>query len=201
MKYNGVAYEEMPDKVLMAAFKEGDEIAYSELCHRFEPRITSFLLRFQNGFSRAVKVEDIVQEAFIKLYTHGHLYNEQTAEFSTWLFTIAANLSRTEIRKTKRRNTDSLDGLWEDMRGDFSIDDVLYGGDLTREIESREYVDWGMQKLQEFVDEHPVFGTVLLLRGFHELEYQIIADIMNIPIGTVKSRINRARVCLRNGSY
>ncbi|TKJ16927.1 hypothetical protein CEE44_00115 [Candidatus Woesearchaeota archaeon B3_Woes] len=200
MKHNGEVYVEMPDKVLIAAFKEGDERAYSELYHRYEPRLTGFIFRFENGFKGAVEVGDIVQQTFTKLYTRAQLYNEQTAEFGTWLFTIAANLAKTELRNLKRRKTCSLDGMWEDIRNDFSVDDVLYGGNLTMELELSAKVDSAMQRLIGFFDENRALSTAYVLRSLQGLKYQTIADIMDIPLGTVKSRVHRARKYLRNGS-
>ncbi len=200
MEHNGAAYAKMPDKVLMAAFKQGDLGAYLELYDRFKPKITNFLIGFEKNFSRPVKVEDIVQDTFAKLYTHGHLYNDNGAELSTWLFTIAGNLARTDMRKAKNRNTTFFSNLTKARNG-FSIDNLLYGGNLTDELESQQYFRSAMQRFQRFADEHPVFRTVLLLRGFQGMDYNTIASIMKIPVGTVKSRINRARLYLRNCSY
>ena len=202
MECNRAAYEGIPDKKVMAAFKEGDVGAYIELYHRFEERISGFLQRFQNKLTGAVTVDDIVQHTFINLYTRGHLYNEQEDnKFNTWLFTIAANLARTEVSKLKRRNTHSLNEFKESSRHDFSVDDILYGGDVTKELELGESVGFVMRGLERLFDEHEVFCTVLLLRGVQGLKYQTIADIMHIPVGTVKSRINRGREYLRNGYY
>ena len=92
------------DEELIARFQEGDEQAYVELVNRFRNRLMSFIYRYVNDMEQA---EDIVQDALIKLYTHKHYY-KNIAKFSTWIYTIAANLAKTELRKKKTRKVTYL---------------------------------------------------------------------------------------------
>ena len=92
------------DEELIARFQEGDEQAYVELVNRFRNRLMSFIYRYVNDMEQA---EDIVQDALIKLYTHKHYY-KNIAKFSTWIYTIAANLAKTELRKKKSRKVTYL---------------------------------------------------------------------------------------------
>ena len=87
------------DEELIARFQKGDENAYTELVNRYRDRLMTFVYRFVSDMEQA---EDIVQDALVKVYTHKHYYKE-VAKFSTWVYTIAGNLAKTELRKKKRR--------------------------------------------------------------------------------------------------
>ena len=87
------------DEELIARFQNGDEQAYVELVNRYRDRLMTFVYRFVND---GVIAEDIVQDTLVKLYTHKDYYRN-IAKFSTWIYTIAGNLAKTELRKKKRR--------------------------------------------------------------------------------------------------
>ena len=95
---------ELSDEILIKKFQEGDVGAYNQIVFRFKDRLLNFIYRFVNDLDLA---EDLVQDTLLKLYTHKDSYRE-IAKFSTWLYTIAANLARTELRKKKRRKTFSV---------------------------------------------------------------------------------------------
>ena len=86
--------------------------AYNQIVYRYKDRLLNFIYRFLNDLDRS---EDLVQDTLLKLYTHKDSYKE-IAKFSTWLYTIAANLARTELRKIKRRKTFSVTELSRDDR-------------------------------------------------------------------------------------
>ena len=88
---------QITDEVLIKQFQDGDIRSYNQLVHRYKDK----LLNFVHGFVHDIdKAEDLVQDTFMKLYTHKDSYRE-IAKFSTWLYTIAGNLARTELRKLK----------------------------------------------------------------------------------------------------
>ena len=87
------------DEELIASFQNGNEQAYIELVRRYRDRLMTFVFRFLGDMELS---EDIVQDTMIKVYTHKHYYKE-IAKFSTWIYTIAGNLAKTELRKRKRR--------------------------------------------------------------------------------------------------
>ncbi|GAH74108.1 unnamed protein product, partial [marine sediment metagenome] len=95
------------DEELIAQFQAGNEDAYLEIVERFKDRLFAFIYRFVGDEDLA---EDLVQDTLIKVYTHRHAYRE-IARFSTWIYTIAGNLARTELRKRKRRATFSMSAL------------------------------------------------------------------------------------------
>ncbi len=172
------------DEKLILRFQDGDINAYNELVKRYKDRLFNFVLRYFNNREQA---EDVVQETFIKLYTHANYY-KNVAKFSTWIFTIAKNNALTELRKNKRKKTDSMwtdDGKFIDLNSKDEAIDVKVENEMA------------INQLNKFLDEIPEnFRMAVVLRDFQELSYDEISRILEIPIGTIKSRINRGRIQL-----
>lgn len=182
-----MSLHEFTDEELMAQFQEGNENAYLEIVKRFKDRLFTFVYRFVGDGELA---EDLVQDTLVKLYTHRNSYRE-IAKFSTWIYTVAGNLARTELRKRKRRATFSMSSL---KHGDREFD---YPADGVEPVDKHEggaiegQIKWALGQL-------PVhFRTVIILRDVQELSYEEISKIVRIPLGTVKSRVNRARLRLQ----
>ena len=178
---------ELSDEVLIKKFQDGDINAYNQIVYRYKDRLLNFIYRFLHDLDRS---EDLVQDTLLKLYTHKNSYKE-IAKFSTWLYTIAANLARTELRKLKRRKTFSVTELSHDDR-EFIIrsSDV----DPSDDHLSRNFEKNVQQALLLLPDD---FKTIIILRDIQELSYDEISKIVELPLGTVKSRINRGRVKLQ----
>ena len=172
------------DEKLILRFQEGDINAYNELVKRYKDRLLNFVFRYFNNVEQA---EDVVQDTLIKLYTHASYY-KNVAKFSTWIFTIAKNNALTELRKNKRKKTDSLwtnDGKFIDISS------------KEESLESKVQNEIAIDQLNKFLDEIPEnFRMAVVLRDFQELSYEEISTILEIPIGTIKSRINRGRIQL-----
>ena len=175
------------DEELIARFQEGDEQAYIELVNRYRNKLITFVYRFVNEFEQA---EDIVQDALLKLYTHKHYYRN-IAKFSTWIYTIAGNLAKTELRKKKQRKVTSISQIGPEDR-DYEIPSVAPDTDETAQS---EYIEKTIQAAIQKLPLH--FRTVTILRDIQELSYEEISKIVDVPLGTVKSRINRARLQLQ----
>jgi RNA polymerase sigma-70 factor (ECF subfamily) len=174
----------LSDEKLILRFQEGDINAYNELVKRYKDRLLNFVFRYFNNREQA---EDVVQDTLIKLYTHASYY-KNIAKFSTWIFTIAKNNALTELRKNKRKQTDSL---WTD---DGKVIDIN-SNDQT--LDRRVQNEIAVNQLNKFLDEIPEnFRMAVVLRDFQELSYDEISKILEIPIGTIKSRINRGRIQL-----
>ena len=172
------------DEKLILRFQEGDINAYNELVKRYKDRLFNFVLRY---FNNAEQAEDVVQDTLIKLYTHASYY-KNIAKFSTWIFTIAKNNALTELRKNKRKQTDSL---WTE---DGKVIDI---NSKEESLESKVQNEIAIDQLNKFLDEIPEnFRMAVVLRDFQELSYDEISKILEIPIGTIKSRINRGRIQL-----
>jgi len=172
------------DEKLILRFQEGDINAYNELVKRYKDRLLNFVFRYFNNVEQA---EDVVQDTLIKLYTHASYY-KNVAKFSTWIFTIAKNNALTELRKNKRKKTDSL---WTD---DGQVIDI---NSKEESLDSKVQNEIAIDQLNKFLDEIPEnFRMAVVLRDFQELSYEEISKILEIPIGTIKSRINRGRIQL-----
>ena len=92
------------DEILIKQFQNGDRQSYNELVFRYKDKILNFLYRFMHDIDLA---QDLAQETFLKVYIKKDSYRE-ISKFSTWLYTIASNLAKTELRKIKRRKTYSI---------------------------------------------------------------------------------------------
>lgn len=175
------------DEELIARFQEGDEQAYTELVNRYRDRLMSFVFRFINDMEKA---EDIVQDTLLKLYTHRHYYRN-IAKFSTWIYTIAGNLAKTELRRKKRHKVTNLSQMGTE-ESEYILPSV--------EPETGETAQghFAEKQIQKAIQELPLhFRTVVILRDIQELSYEEISKIVDVPLGTVKSRINRARLQLQ----
>ena len=175
------------DEDLIERFQNGDEQAYIELVNRYRDRLMNFVYRFVNDYEQS---EDIAQETLIKLYTHKHYY-KKIAKFSTWIYTIAANLAKSELRKKKTRKVTNLSQMsTQEKEYELPADQP----DTDQAIES-EFIE---KRIQAAIQKLPLhFKTVTILREIQELSYEEISIIVDVPLGTVKSRINRARLQLQ----
>ena len=175
------------DEDLIERFQNGDEQAYIELVNRYRDRLMNFVYRFVNDYDQS---EDIAQETLIKLYTHKHYY-KKIAKFSTWIYTIAANLAKSELRKKKSRKVTNLSQMsTQEKEYELPADQP----DTDQAIES-EFIE---KRIQAAIQKLPLhFKTVTILREIQELSYEEISKIVDVPLGTVKSRINRARLQLQ----
>jgi len=175
------------DEDLIERFQNGDEQAYIELVNRYRDRLMNFVYRFVNDYEQS---EDIAQETLIKLYTHKHYY-KKIAKFSTWIYTIAANLAKSELRKKKTRKVTNLSQMsTQEKEYELPADQP----DTDQAIES-EFIE---KRIQAAIQKLPLhFKTVTILREIQELSYEEISKIVDVPLGTVKSRINRARLQLQ----
>ena len=178
---------ELTDEQLIKEFQEGDVGAFNQIVLKYKDRLLNFIYRFMNDIDKA---EDLVQDTFLKLYTHKHSYKE-IAKFSTWIYTIAGNLAKTELRKRKRRKVPLLSQMNTDDRKYEIPSTELQSEDIVQGEYTERYI------LKAILQLPLHFRTVVILRDIQELSYEEISKIVNVPLGTVKSRINRARLQLQ----
>tara|TARA_A100001234_G_scaffold112418_1_gene98803 strand:- start:58 stop:645 length:588 start_codon:yes stop_codon:yes gene_type:complete len=175
------------DEMLISRFQSGDENAYVELVNRYKDKLTNFVFYFLKDEEHS---EDIVQETFIRLYEKKHYYKE-IAKFSTWIYTIARNLANTELRKKSRTKIMYLSQMSNDKKDyDLKSSDPELNKNIENEFLMKE-IHAAIDKLQEN------YKTVIVLRDIQGLDYEQISKIIGVPLGTVKSRINRARLQLQ----
>ena len=174
------------DEELISRFQNGDERAYVELVNRYKDRLLNFVFQFLGDIEQA---EDVVQDTMLRLYEKKHYYKE-IAKFSTWIYTIARNLANTELRKRKRRKTTYLSQLSKERQ--FEIPAIQ--DDVDQSLQN-EFINDRIQSAISNLPEH--FKVVIILRDIQELSYEDISNIVEVPLGTIKSRINRARIQLQ----
>lgn len=180
----------LSDEDLMGRVAEDDERAFSELVHRYQGRVMNLVSRVLNDRECS---DDLAQEVFVRVFVHRRNYR-RGSKFSTWLFTIAANLAKNEIRRrVRRRNWFSLDALQE-MLSDSAIHlaDPTEGQEQTLQ---REQLQQAIGRAIATVPEK--YRLALVLRDIEGFAYEEIGQMLGIPGGTVRSRINRARTMLK----
>lgn len=182
------AYKNFTDEELILKFQKEDIAAFNEIVFRYKDRIVNFLYRYTNSREES---EDIAQEAFIRLYRFKHLYKE-VGKFSTWFYTIAINIARTNIRKKSKIRTMSINNFYKDNDKDYELPSKVTLPDEDANAVGENYY---IQKAINSLDD--IHKEVIILRDVQDLEYDEISKILNLPLGTVKSRINRARESLK----
>jgi len=183
----------LPDADLAARAREGREAAFRELVRRYERPVFSLIFRMVRDRETA---EDLSQETFIKVLNHIDRYRPEF-KFSSWLFKIANNLTIDHLRK-RQLKTISIDGsphaatAAEVEASSFDVE--ARGESALEEMESRELggaIEKAIAKLR------PEYRACILLRHVEERSYEEIAATLDLPLGTVKTYIHRARHELR----
>lgn len=173
--------DERADCELMSALCSGDEEAFSEIIRRFQGPVYSLLIRMLGNEDEA---EELLQVTFCRVHRYRDHY-DPSRPLVTWIFTIASNLAKKEWRRRSR---------WIQV----PIDNVT----LTSSIQTAPHYEAGRRELKASLEEAiamlpPHYREPFLLREDQQLTYEEIAEVLNVRIGTVKSRINRARAMLR----
>lgn len=172
--------------LVQKAIHEKDQKAYAELMERYREPIYFMLLKMVNNKDDA---EDLTIEAFGKAFRRMHQYTPQFA-FSTWLFKIATNNCIDYIRK-RRIKAISIDQGFSTEDGDtieISVKDAVLDPAEAMQKEER------IKKMREIVDKlKPRYRRLVEMRYFDELAYEEIAEELNLPLGTVKAQLFRAR--------
>lgn len=182
---------ELTDEQLIKEFQDNNTPeAYEILVRRFKDPLTNFVFRFVGD--RDVST-DIVQDTMIKFYLNKDSY-KSFAKFSTWIYTIAGNLAKNELKRRKRRKIYSLDDTFDDDESKkLQIEDKSY-------FEPDRLADSNLKSTiiqKALMKVKPVYREVVILRDIEEFSYEEIAEITGLSIGTVKSRINRGRTQLQ----
>ncbi len=179
-------------QLVKRAVEQGDQKAYAELMARYRDSIYFLLLKMVNNKDDA---EDLTIEAFGKAFSRLHQYTPNYA-FSTWLFKIASNNGIDFIRKRKLENLMSLDKpLGNDEGGEMTMD--IKSGNL--DPEENAIKKQKIKLMREVVEKlKPRYRELVELRYFKEYSYEEISVMLDLPIGTVKAQLFRAREFLFN---
>ena len=169
---------------LVRRARSGDGVAWEEVVSLFSRRIFNLAYRFTSSVDAA---EDLTQEVFIRIYRTLDQYDPKQGDLANWLMRLARNLIIDDYRHRQRNPQNTMAD---------TVDDHQYhlravGTSAQKEMERRELA----AQVQEGIDRLPAdLKTCVILRDIEELSYQEIVDVLQIPEGTVKSRINRGRI-------
>ena len=168
---------------------KGDQNAYADIVNLYQHKLYQICYRMLGNKQEA---EDIAQEAFVRAYINLHSY-DQKRKFSTWLYRIATNLCIDRIRKKKPdyyldAEVAGTDGL--DMYSQIAADEKL-PEDVVAQMELQERIQYEISRLPD------KYRSVIVLKYIEELSLQEISEILDMPLGTVKTRIHRGREALR----
>ncbi|HTX19047.1 MAG TPA: sigma-70 family RNA polymerase sigma factor [Bacteroidota bacterium] len=173
----------MDDEALITLFQSGDEGAFRQLVEKYAQRVRNLVYSIFNDPSM---VDDIAQEVFIRVYEGLPKFRFESS-FYTWLYRIAVNKSRDEMRKRKAKRFLSLHALLENSNQELQTKLRVHQEDN----DAKELVSKALQRLPE------KFRVPIILKDIDGLSYEEMAEVMQCEIGTVKSRLSRARGMMR----
>lgn len=181
----------LSDHDLIEAAKNGDEAAFAVIVNKYRNPITNYLYRFLNDYEEAV---DLAQETFVRVYFAIERYHTDYA-FSTYIYRIATNLAISELRKRKRRTILSLTGLFQTE----ADDTTEFQPEDKKPLPDKNLVDDEQARvIAKAIATLPAkYRVPIILRDIEGKSYEEIASILELGLGTTKSRISRARGLLK----
>jgi RNA polymerase sigma-70 factor (ECF subfamily) len=182
-----VPLSQLDDGALVAAHLGGHPTAFTELYRRYRDKLVQFIGRKTGDRDRA---EDLVQEAFIRVTRHLHRF-DQSKKFSTWIYTICSNLAKNELRNRSRSPLvlfQKLTTHWESEHRPLQFEDHA---NRPEDLYRKRFLQDIVEKTVEELPEH--HKLVFKLRELEGKSYEEIAEITGVNLGTVKSRLHRAR--------
>jgi len=185
--YEDRSLDDLSDEELVTAHLNGRPGAFQELFDRYRDRLIHFVIRKTGDPDRA---QDLVQEAFIRVTRHLHRF-DTTKKFSTWVYTIASNLSKNELRNRSRSPLvlfQRLTSNWDEDHRPLQFEDSSTQPD---DLYNKRYIKKIVEETVEELPEH--HRLVFRLRELEGKSYEEIAEITGVNLGTVKSRLHRAR--------
>lgn len=176
-------YQKLTDEEVIERFQTGDLVAFDVIVARYKEHLINYVMSFVGERSDA---EDIVQDTFVKIYRFRQSY-KQVAKFSTWLYTVAGNLARSELRKRRRQQLYVMSNLGNAEKEFEAVETRSAADEMTDSSVTKDLIRKAIRKLP------PRYQEVIRLREIENLSYEEIAEQMKLPVGTIKSRVNRAR--------
>ncbi len=170
----------MDEQALMLKVQAGDEAAFAKIMSAYKDKIVNYLFQFVGDYQKAV---ELAQETFLRVYFKANRYRP-IAPLSSWIYAIASNLARTELKRARRNATVSLDDLTNGYAAGAYASDPADPG-LARNL-------W-----EALGGLHPRYRIPVVLKDVEGFSQEEIARIINRPVGTVKARISRGREYLR----
>ncbi|NUM79257.1 sigma-70 family RNA polymerase sigma factor [bacterium] len=183
-----VSYQELSDEDVIRLFQQGDMAAFDVIVGRYKEQLLNYVFQFVGERSDA---EDIVQDTFVKVFKSKQAY-KQIAKFSTWIYTVAGNFAKSELRKRKRQRQQSISSLATGEKEFEAVETRLNSDEMTDSSVKKDLVRQAIKELS------PRYREVIKLREIEHLSYEEIAQRTKLSLGTVKSRVNRARAQLQH---
>ena len=170
----------MDEQVLVQRVQEGDEMAFGEIVTMYKDKIVNYLWQLTGDYQKAVELS---QETFMRVYFKANKYRP-IAPFSSWVYSIASNLAKTELKKTRRMMTVPLD---------------LVENRISAHHRTADSKDSDLSKvLRKALNElHPRYRIPVILKDIEGFSQEEIAQILKKPVGTIKARISRGRDYLK----
>lgn len=184
---NGPRAELRTDALLVQATLAGNRQAFGDLVERYQDRLFNTLVRVLGSTDDA---SEVLQDAFVQAYTKLETFRG-SSQFYTWMYRVALNLACSHRRKNKRRREEKSVEQIRELSGAEPVDHSLLPEQTALRLEQAELVQ---AALLEISDEH---RDILVLREMEDCSYETIAEILNLPVGTVRSRLFRARLQLK----
>ena len=181
---------QLPDEQLFELYQEGNEGAFAQIMQRYEPLIKGFLHKRLKDEER---VSDLTQDTFLRVHRARDRY-DSTRKFSTWIYTIASNLLKNEYRNRSRRRETAFSELRKESGTARPVEfesEHPNPEQLAYEGELREAIEAAIENLD---DHHRI---PFVMREVEDRTYEEISDAIGVPVGTVKSRLFRARTAFQ----
>ncbi len=172
------------DRTLVTETLDGNQLSFQLLIERYQDRLFGLVRHYTKS---AVEIEDIVQDSFIKAYRKLESFQHQSS-FSTWIYRIAVNTALDFLKRSGRNPVQSVAD--PEIVGDGTPQTGAHLASPESNLEREEIAEITKTVLDELPE---IFRTVLVLREFEDLSYQEMAEVLSISIGTVESRLFRAR--------
>jgi RNA polymerase sigma-70 factor (ECF subfamily) len=171
----------MDDRELIRLVQEGDEMAFGRIVTAYKDRIVNYLYQFTGDYQKAV---ELAQETFIRVFFKARQYRP-LAPLSSWIYAIASNLAKTEMKRSYRHQTVSLE--------------AIAAHEVRQNVYAEDPPDSGLLKnLREALDSlHPRYRLPVVLKDMEGFSQEEIAQILKKPVGTIKARISRGRSFLK----
>ncbi len=171
----------MDEHELILSVQKGDEMAFEKIVSLYKDKIVNFLYQLVQNYEKAV---DLAQETFMRVYFKANKY-KPIAPLSSWIYAIASNLAKTELKKSRRHKEISLDDISNQFSGKIAYADNTEQTGLVKNLrEALEVL-------------HPRYRIPVILKDVEGFTQEEIAQILKKPVGTIKARISRGRSYLR----
>lgn len=194
--YVSVKEVALEDNALLEAYLEGESTAFELLVDRYQDRLVNYINGIIHDYEQSV---DLTQETFIRLFKNAHRY-EGKYKFSTWLYRIATNIAIDELRGRNKKGRFFFKNVLDCFRSDDGVQDVelllpdtsFCPGKALEKAEKADFLQTAVSSLAES------YRVPFLLKEVQDLSYEEVAHVLNLPQGTVKSRVHRAKLLLRD---